>query len=74
MNIMDKTELETLLCQHYGYKSAPVNSNYTGSAMLDFAKVVADKVKADTLASAADHLKSLGWHRQAMIVRNMDKL
>jgi hypothetical protein len=70
---MDETELEALLCQHYGYKSMPLNGNYAGSAMLDFAKAVADKVKADTLERAAEHLKSLGWHRQAVIIRTMDK-
>ncbi|WP_292556885.1 hypothetical protein [Methylobacter sp.] len=61
---MDKSELETMLCQHYGYKSMPVNANYAGSAMIDFAKAVADKVEADTLKKAAEQLKSLGWHRQ----------
>lgn len=71
---MNKQEIETLLCEQYGYKTRPLVGTYAASCMISFAKSVADKVEADTLARAADHLKSLGWHRQAEIVRNMDKV
>lgn len=65
---MHQSDLETMLCEKYGYKTMPLAANYASSCMIQFGKDVAARVEQETIDKVAAHLRNLGWHRQASAV------